>query len=113
LTWRQLGYWRDDISLFQHTLNVTTDNCYIDYNLGTALAERGDLDGAIREYLEAVRISPDFTEGHTNLGIALANKGNLDAAIKEFREALRISPNETKIRSDLELALSQKRRQNQ
>jgi protein O-mannosyl-transferase len=111
LTWRQLGYWRDDISLFRHTLHVTADNSFINYNLGVALAENGDLDAAIREYREAVRISPNFTEAHTNLGIALAKKGNLDAAIREFGEALRISPNETKIRSDLELALSQKRMQ--
>jgi tetratricopeptide (TPR) repeat protein len=113
LTWRQLGYWRDDISLFRHTLQVTTGNSFINYNLGVALAEKGDLDAAIREYQEALRVNPNFTEAHTNLGIALANKGNPDAAIREFREALRISPNEAKIRSDLELALSQKRMQNE
>jgi tetratricopeptide (TPR) repeat protein len=113
LTWRQIGYWRDDVTLFRHTLQVTTDNSYINYNLGVALAEKGELDAAIREYLEAVRISPDFTEAHTNLGIALAKKGNLDAAIRELREALRISPNETIIQSALESALSQKRLQNE
>jgi hypothetical protein len=113
LTWRQLGYWRDDISLFRHTLHVTTGNSYINYNLGVALAEKGDLDAAIREYLEAVRISPDFTEAHTNLGIAFARKGNLDAAIRELREALRISPNETIIQNALGLALSQKKMQNE
>jgi len=111
LTWRQLGYWRDDNSLFRHTLQVTSDNSYINYNLGVDLAEKGDLDAAIREYLEAVRISPDFTEAHTNLGIALAKKGDLDAAIKELQEALRISPNETIIQSALESALRQKRMQ--
>ena len=113
MTWQQLGYWRDDISLFRHTLQVTTDNSFINYNMGVALAEKGDLDAAIREYLEAVRISPDFTEAHTNLGIALGKKGNLDAAIKELREALRISPNETIVQSALESALNQKRTQNE
>jgi len=111
LTWKQLGYWQDDISLFRHTLQVTADNSFINYNLGVSLAEKGDLDAAIHEYQEAIRINSTYKEAHTNLGIALANKGDLDAAIQEFREALRISPGETKLRNNLELALMQKGKQ--
>lgn len=34
LTWQQLGYWRDSISLYRHTLQVTTDNFVMHNNLG-------------------------------------------------------------------------------
>jgi len=108
LTWQQLGYWRDNISLFRHTLQVTTDNYLIMNNLGLALAEEGQLDAAIQEYQEAVRIEPNVADLRNNLGIALAEKGQLDAAIREYREALRISANYTDAHNNLGLALAGK-----
>ena len=38
VTWQQLGYWRDSVSLFQHALNVTTGNANMHYNLGITFA---------------------------------------------------------------------------
>ena len=95
LTWQQLGYWRNSTSLFQHTLQVTTSNASIHSMLGGTLDNEGDLDAAIHEYLEALRISPGLIRAHNNLGLALAKKGYLDEAIKEFQEELRINPNAT------------------
>lgn len=92
LTWQQLGYWRDSISLYQHTLQVTTGNHYIHNNLGVALQAKGRLDEAIRELQEAVRISPNISQLHTSLGTAYAGKWNHDAAIQEYRQALLLDP---------------------
>lgn len=108
LTWHQLGYWRDTISLYRHTLQVTTDNYLINYNLGLALAEKGDLEAAIQEYRKALQINPDFTKARNNLGLALAQKGDLEAAILEYRKVLQINPDYTKARNNLGLALAQK-----
>ena len=96
LTWQQLGYWRDSISLYQHALHVTSGNYVIHYNLGVDLAGKGELDEAIQNYQAAIRIKPNYKEAHNNLGFVLAKKGELDAAIKEYREALLISPNDIK-----------------
>lgn len=108
LTWSQSGYWRDDISLYRHTLQVTSGNYLIVYNLGHALAEQGDLDGAIQEYQEALRIKPDYAKAHSSLGIAFTQKGNLDAAIHEYQEALRINPYDAQSHSNLGIAFAQK-----
>jgi tetratricopeptide (TPR) repeat protein len=108
LTWQQLGYWQDTISLYRHTLQVTTNNGYINYNLGTALAEKGDMDEAAQEFREALRTYPDFKEAHINLGVALASKGFLDEAIKEYRLALCISPNDADAHKNLRQALASK-----
>jgi len=45
-TWRQVGYWRDNITLYRHTLEVTDGNYTIRNNYANALVERGDLDAA-------------------------------------------------------------------
>ena len=54
---------------------------------------KGDLDGAIAEYREALRLNPNDDEAHFNLGVALGKKGDWDGAIAEYREALRLNPN--------------------
>jgi tetratricopeptide (TPR) repeat protein len=78
------------------------------YNLGLALYDKGDLDGAIREYREALRIQPDYAEAHNNLGNALEKKGDLDGAIREFREALRVQPDYADAHYNLGVALYDK-----
>ena len=106
LTWRQLGYWRDNISLFQRTLQFTTGNYTIHNNLGLALAEQGDLQSAIEEYQESIRIKPNFAFPHNNLGLALSKQGKLDAAIREYREALLIDPAYANAHNNLGIALA-------
>jgi len=108
LTWRQLGYWRDNISLYQRTLQLTTGNYTIHNNLGLALAEQGNLQSAIQEYREALRIKPDNAFSHNNLGLALAKQGNIDAAISEYQAALLLNPNYTIAHNNLGIALASK-----
>lgn len=108
LTWQQLGYWRDSVSLFRHTLQVTTDNYLIHNNLGTLLLSRGDLDAAIPEFRDVLRIKPNDIDAHINLGIAFIRKGDLDEAVREFREVLRISPDDVDAHSNLGVALARK-----
>jgi len=112
LSWRQLGYWQDSISIFRHTLQVTTDNYLVNDFIGVTLAKNGDLEGAIREFRVALQINPNDTGVRRNLGFTLAEKGDLDAAIQEYQTALRISPSDTAITSLLEDALGQKRASN-
>jgi protein O-mannosyl-transferase len=92
LTWHQLGYWRDSVSLFRHTLEVTRDNYLITNNLGVALSAQGAGDEGIRLYREALRINPVYLEAHNNLAVALFEKGDLEGALRESREALRLNP---------------------
>jgi tetratricopeptide (TPR) repeat protein len=108
VTWRQLGYWQDNISLFRHTLQVTTDNYLMNNNLGWSLAEKGDMDAAVQQYQEALRIKPDYTLSLNNMGLALAGKGDLDAAIREFRKALRSNPDYSDAHYNLGIALAGK-----
>jgi tetratricopeptide (TPR) repeat protein len=92
VTWVQAGYWKDNISLFRHALDVTTANSLAHNNLGTALHERGDTQQAAAQYREALRIRPAYPEALVNLGNALALQGKKEEAIDRYREALRIKP---------------------
>src|SRR5262249_9447222 len=89
-TIRQIAVWRTTETLFGHALTVTRDNYLAHNNLGVALARKGDLDGAIRHYEEAIRISPRYAIAMNSLGLALARQGKLDEALAKFSEALAI-----------------------
>ena len=63
-------------------LNPDDDNVH--YNRGVALQQKGDVDGAIAEYREALRSNPNNEEAHAGLGLALGQKHDWDGAISEF-----------------------------
>jgi len=111
LTWQQLSYWKDNVSLYQHSLQVTSGNYMLHFNLGIVLDKTGDLDGAISEYRKAIRIKPGFYIAYINLGVALAKRGYLDTAIEVFTDAVTLAPNDRKAQDNLEFALSRKRAQ--
>jgi tetratricopeptide (TPR) repeat protein len=56
--WFQVGYWRNAVSLFQHTLSVTQNNLLIQGALGEALYFRGEVDQALVHFQEAIRLDP-------------------------------------------------------
>jgi serine/threonine protein kinase/Flp pilus assembly protein TadD len=65
-------------------------------NLGAALHDLGDREGAIAEYQEAIRLDPTDPGPHLNLGVILVEKRNLDGAIAEYQKALRLDPKSVK-----------------
>jgi tetratricopeptide (TPR) repeat protein len=102
----QVQYWQNSTTLWRHALDVTPDNYAAHTYYGNALAARGDVNGAIAEYTEAIRIRPDYPEAHNNLGPALASQGKFDDAIKHFGEAIRLRPNYADAHSNMGVALA-------
>jgi protein O-mannosyl-transferase len=94
LTRRQLEHWQDSETLFRHALAVTEGNDVAHNNLGTALEKKGEINEAIRQYQESLRLKADSIEARNNLGVALGRKGQMDEAIKQFQEAIRLKPDD-------------------
>jgi Flp pilus assembly protein TadD len=59
---------------------------------GTRLMQAGDLAGAEACLAEAVRIAPDFAEGHANFGLLLARLGQRHEAELHCRRSLDLNP---------------------
>src|ERR1700742_1424177 len=59
---------------------------------GLALERRSDLDGAIREFLEAVKAAPDYDPALLNLGDAYMKKSDFANAVPPLKKALELNP---------------------
>ncbi len=88
----QLSYWRNGVTLFTHTLNVTGDNYLAHNQLGVAYGAAGDSRRAADEFRRAIELAPDYALAHYNLGGTLAENGKLSDAVVEYQKAIALAP---------------------
>jgi tetratricopeptide (TPR) repeat protein len=77
-------------------------------NVGVALRDKQDVDGAIVCYRKALELDPNYAAAHNNLGYALEAKQDLDGAIACYRKALQLDPNLAMAHLNLGNALADK-----
>lgn len=87
----QASYWRDSVSLFSHTLEVTERNHLAHNNLGFAFLKQGKLPAAVRQFSLAIQAVPNYALAHYNLGVAFDEQGHADAARRELETSLRLN----------------------
>lgn len=87
-THRQIGYWQNNITLWSHTLAVTTNNFVAEDNLGGALILAGQEEEAVSHFEAAVRINPRDPMSHSNLGTYFENHGQMRQAVEQYEAAI-------------------------
>jgi tetratricopeptide (TPR) repeat protein len=90
--WRQASFWRDNETIWTHTLACTSRNKLAHNNLGNFLAERERPAEAVAHYRQALQIEPRYLDARFNLGVALSGLGRYEEAIAEYRQALILQP---------------------
>ena len=91
-TYNQVQYWKNSITLFEHTIKVTTNNFIIHNNLGNAFARQGNLEAAIYHYTEGLKMNAENANIHNNLGNVLSKQGKLEKAVLHYSKALEVNP---------------------
>ena len=73
---------------------IITSTKQIKPSVLTAIAKqaKGDLDGAIKDYNEAIQLKPDLAEAYGDRGAAKGAKGDLDGAIADCNKAIQLKP---------------------
>jgi protein O-mannosyl-transferase len=108
--WRardQVGTWRNDESLFGHTLAVTRDNYIAELDMGYWYSRNGNVRKALEYYDTARKMAPNDSSALYNVGNAFARLGDWKDAIRNYQRALHIVPNQPDVMNNLGIALAQ------
>jgi Flp pilus assembly protein TadD len=92
LTFNQVGYWKDSLTLFNRTLDVTSDNPLIMYNRGKIYNRLGHYRLAIEDNNKVIEMKPDHADAYNNRGNAYSGLGDHRRAIEDYSKAIAIKP---------------------
>jgi Flp pilus assembly protein TadD len=92
LTWKQCGYWKNSIALWNHALHVTMNNAIAHNNRGAVYAECGQYQLAIEDYNEVIQLQPHNFQAYYNRGNMYAKLNLYQRAIEDFNKAISLKP---------------------
>ncbi len=92
LTWMQIGYWKNPLTLWEHALTVDENNDRAYTQLGYYALDHGQLEEAERDFAESMRLRPAACDYHHFHGVSLLALGRDDEAAVAFEEALALGP---------------------
>jgi len=88
---RQVNFWTDNLTLWQHTLAVTEKNFIAEDNVATALLAKGRTDEAIEYFRRAQAIRPGDPISKMNIASYEQQHGNLRDAIVGYDQVMRLT----------------------
>jgi hypothetical protein len=97
VTHHQLGYWRDNVDLWSHTFQVTSNNYVAEFHLGDALKKQGHTVESLQWYYRALAVNPNDGLSHVAIAFYEHENGiNLPDAVEHYKVALGHVDDETK-----------------
>jgi len=61
-------------------------------NRGISYRMKGDIDLAIQEYSQAIKLNGKFASAYNNRGVAYDRKGDYERAIQDYEQAIKLKP---------------------
>ncbi len=93
------------VSLWRDTVAKAPENARAHNNLGLALRDADENDGALAEYRRALAIQPNHAFARNNLGVLLLARGDCAAAAEQFAAAVTADAHFTDARVNWGVAL--------
>ena len=76
---------------------------------GGAYQAQGDVNRAVADYNESMRIDPTYPAAYNNRGNTWFHRGDFDRAIADYNQAIRLDPKDTKAYYNRGMAWEKKR----
>jgi tetratricopeptide (TPR) repeat protein len=105
VSFHQIGYWHDSISLLGHAASVMPDHPTPHEYLGAAYLYAGLPAKAIPEFETAIRLAPPYAPLQYKLADALQKVGHSDEAFKHYQAALGLDEKSAKTHNDFAVLL--------
>lgn len=104
----QAGKVTEAASIYQNLIRKYSGSYRAYGNLAAILELQGDPKAALPLLKQALKLNPDYSEGHFNLGNSLKSIGDLDGAIRHYHQAIELQPKYSEALSNLGICLSLK-----
>lgn len=88
----------DAVTEFRKAVAAKPDSVTARINLGAALTQVGDVNGAVQQFEEALRLDPGRANAHYNLAVLLAGQNKHEPAITHLRSVLSTDENDLNAR---------------
>jgi Flp pilus assembly protein TadD len=92
LSYKQVGYWKNNFTLFSRAIEVTQNNVVAYDELGNAYLSSGRYQEAAETYKQVIKIKPDNAKAYNNLGIVYFSVGGYQDAIEAYQQAIKVKP---------------------
>ena len=106
VSFQQVGYWRDTVTLLRHSLTVTGENFVARLGLGAALCAEERYDEALIELDALTRNKPDFHDAYYQRGLVLMKMGQPARAAPEFAKGVRLGQGQIEPRQETMMAMA-------
>jgi hypothetical protein len=103
-SWRQVGYWKSNNTLFKHDLDVTVNNVMAHNNLGVSFYEEKNYNDSFYQFQECLKIDPKYFDAYIGLGNIKLMEDSFDEAISYYSKAEKIDPNRAEVYNGLGVA---------
>ena len=107
LTWRQVGYWRDSVTLWSHAATIAPHDPNIPYILGYSLVQIGHFEEALRQLARADKLRPDSYDRRFWLAFTLMKLGRFDESLPYLTSATKLHPDSYTLNHMLGYSLAQ------
>jgi len=97
----QLAYWRSNLDLFLHAVDVSPDSYVAANNLGKAFEKNGDQARALVVYRHAVELDSHFPQSQFNYAMTLLKFGQTNDALVHLQAAAKLESHDPVIEHDL------------
>ncbi len=92
-SWKQCGSYKDLETLWRDTLAKNPDAWMAQNNMGVELLRLEKNAEAMKYFVEAIRLKPDFSDPYNNIGGLLSVQGQHKDAASFYEKAIRFQPN--------------------
>jgi len=91
VTYRQIGFWGDNLTLWSHALEVTRGNYLAEDIVGSTLMDQGYPDEALPHFLRAAEMNPSDPSAYMSIGAYDQQHGKLREAIEQYQKAIALT----------------------
>ncbi len=91
LTWRQIGYWGDNLALWEHALEVTQGNYLAENIVGSTLMDQGRVVDALPHLIAATQMNPSDPSAYVAIGMYDQQHGKAREAIEQYQKTITLT----------------------